>query len=607
MTGKRESLFTSEFRDSAHTGLVPQLAIVIRVLLASPARKHLLFLTTAVFLVVIATVYEQIALNSWNKPFYNALSHRHFDGFITQLGVFAQIAGVLLVLNVVQKWLNLMTKLKLREGLTQDLVQEWLKPQRAFLLAFAGSIGINPDQRMHEDTAHLTDLSADLGIGFFQASVLLASFIAVLWVLSGSLDFRFMGHDIVVPGYMVWAAIIYAGSASFLTYLTGRPLVPQNAERYSREAALRFSLMRVNEHINAISVSGGETDEQGRIKLDLRSVLDAMRSLVATLTRLTWVTAGYGWFTLVAPIIVAAPMYFAGHLSFGGLMMAVGAFNQVQASLRWFVDNFSIIADWRATLFRVVSFRNASMAMDVLDGSESRIAFVEGERSDLTLENVEISSPGGCIKLREGSVTVKAGERVLIVGAPRSGKTLLFYALTGLWHWGSGNISWPKGETVLHVPRTPYFPPGTLREVLAYPSNAVNFETNRLIDALDRLGLQRLTPMLDSIKPWHRELSVDEQQKVAFSRALLQRPAWILIDEALEAVYEETRQHIKDVLAHDLERTGLIYIGRTDTSDHFYSRVFHIERDPCRRVFSPWTDLAERPASASQLTQAPLM
>ena len=75
-----------------------------------------------------------------------------------------------------------------------------------------------------------------------------------------------------------------------------------------------------------------------------------MRKLVTGLTELTWVTAGYGWLTLVAPILVAAPAYFAGNLSFGGMMMAAGAFNQVQSSLRWFVDNFSTIADWRATL-----------------------------------------------------------------------------------------------------------------------------------------------------------------------------------------------------------------------------------------------------------------
>lgn len=597
-----EGRATSEFDDSGAGGLIPQLADLLKVLLASPVRGDLLLLTLTVALVVIATVYAQIALNAWNQPFYDALAHRRFDRFITQLGVFAQIAGVLLILNVVQRWLNLMIKLKSREGLAHDLVAQWLKPQHAFRLAFAGSIGVNPDQRLHEDTNHLTELMTDLGIGFFQASVLMVSFIAVLWTVSGTLSFSIMGHDIAIPGYMVIGAVIYASSASLLTYLTGRRLIPQNAGRYSREAALRSSLMRVNEHINAISVSAGELNEQRRIGMDLRSVLDAMRSLVATLTNLTWVTAGYGWFTLVAPIIVAAPMYFDGHLTFGGLMMAVGAFNQVQTSLRWYVDNFSTIADWRATLFRVVSFRNAAIAMEVLDGGESHISLAVGEPGKLILDNVEIASPGGCISLREGTVEIKAGERIMIVGAPRSGKTLLFYTLSGLWPWGGGSITLPKGETILHVPRIPYLPHGTLREVIAYPSNVSNFKASQFIDALAHLGLQRLTPMLDSVKAWHSELSADEQQKVAFSRALLERPAWILIDEALESLYRETRQQIKDVLAHELDRAAIIYIGRTDAHDEFYARVFHIQRDPTRSVITPWVTAnpSAKPLTGSQ-------
>jgi vitamin B12/bleomycin/antimicrobial peptide transport system ATP-binding/permease protein len=583
----RETRNASKIDDeAANARLIPQLSVMLGILLASRVRNHLLVIVIAVVLVVIATVYGQIALNRWNQPFYNALAHRDFEAFIMQLGVFARIAGGLLILNVAQRWLAEMIKLKLREGLVQDLVAQWLKPQHAFRLASSGPIGVNPDQRMHEDARHLTELSSDLGIGLFQASVLLVSFIVVLWVISGGLTFRIMNYDFTIPGYMVWAALIYAGSASLLSYRTGRPLIAQDAERYTREAALRFSLMRVNEHVDAISLCGGEADEQRRIGLDLQAVLDIMRSLVSSVTRLTWVTAGYGWFTIVAPIIVAAPMYFVGNLSFGGLMMAVGAFNQVQSSLRWFVDNFSTIADWRATLLRVTSFRRAAMATEVLHHEENRIAFIEGKPGTLALENVEIISSGGCTKLREGSVEIRAGEHVLIVGEPSSGKTLLFYTLAGLWPWGSGRIAWPKGEGVLHLPRLPYLPPGTLREVLAYPAKVENFDDKSFTDALVRLGLERLTPMLDTVKSWHRELSADEQQVVAFSRALLQKPAWILIDEALESVYQETRRRVMEVLARDLDRAGVVYIGRAEVHDHFYSRVLHIVRDPKARALS---------------------
>ena len=144
-------------------------------------------------------------------------------------------------------------------------------PRRAFRLANAGPIGVNPDQRMHEDARHLTELSADLGIGLLQASILLVTFVSVLWALSADFAFHIGGRVVAIPGYMVWAGILYAGSASVLSYWVGRNLIGLNAERYAREADLRFSLVRVNEHIDAISLAGGEADEARRIKLDSRS------------------------------------------------------------------------------------------------------------------------------------------------------------------------------------------------------------------------------------------------------------------------------------------------------------------------------------------------
>ena len=380
----------------AQSRLVPQLGMMSRALWGAPVRNTLLLLAVALFVVIAATAYGQIRLNSWNQPFYDALSHRNFTEFLIQLGVFGVIAGALLVLNVAQRWLGEMLKLKLRQGLVHDLIHNWMVPGRAFRLANAGAIGVNPDQRMHEDARHLTELSADLGIGLLQDSILLVTFINMLWTLSSDFVFHVAGREFAIPGYMVWAAIIYSGSASLLSYWVGRNLIDRNADRYAREADLRFSLVRVNEHIDAIALAGGEADEARRIEIDLAGVLTAMRRLVTGLTNLTWVTAGYGWFTLVAPILVAAPLYFAGTLSFGGLMMASGAFMQVQSSLRWFVDNFSTIADWRATLLRVASFRRAVIESDVLHDVESRIEFVEGAPGRIVIDDLEIASPAGC-------------------------------------------------------------------------------------------------------------------------------------------------------------------------------------------------------------------
>ena len=299
-------------------GLVSQLSLMIRALWSSPVRNRLLMLGGGIWAVIIATAYGQIRLNRWNRPFYDALSRRDFEDFMWQLTVFGIIAGTLLALNVALKWLGETLKLRLREGLVKDLTGEWLQPRRAFRLANAGPMGVNPDQRMHEDARHLTELSSDLGIGLLQAAILLAAFIEVLWNVSQGFSLRFGAHEWMIPGYMVWAAVLYAGSASLLSYWVGRSLIARNAERYAREADLRYSLVRINEHIDSISLAGGEADEARRLSVDLDAVLVAMRKLVTGLTNLTWVTAGYGWFSIVAPILVAAPIYFDNRITFGG-------------------------------------------------------------------------------------------------------------------------------------------------------------------------------------------------------------------------------------------------------------------------------------------------
>ncbi len=575
----------SETEEAAHTRLVPQLGMMLRVLLASPVGKALVGLAAAILVVVGATAYAQIRLNRWNRPFYDALSRRDFHEFLTQLGVFFIIAGSLLVLNVAQRWLGETMKVKLRDGLVRDLIRDWMVPRRAFWLANAGPIGVNPDQRMHEDARHLCELSADLGISLFQAAVLFFSFTGVLWVLSRDFAFHIARRDYAVPGFMVWAAIIYAGAGSLLSYWVGKSLIHRNAERYAREAELRFSLVRVNEHLDGISLASGEADETRRVELHLGEVLAATGRLVTGLTNLTWVTAGFGWVTQVVPMLVPAPMYFSGKISFGGLMMAAAAFTQAQSSLRWFIDNFNTIADWRATLLRVASFRQALVTTDgIAQHVHSRILYAEGEPGRFLIENLAVvSSPGrtGRDMIREKRVEVRAGERLLILGESGTGKTQLFRALAGLWPWGDGRIALPKGEQILYLPRgTPYLPRGTLREALAYPFKVEQFAQSAYLHALRRLGLERILSMLDEMHRWDRELSADEQLALAFARIVLQAPPWVLIDNTFGMLEGDTLERVIDVFANELEHTSVIHIGSAQAHDPLFSRVVHLVKAP---------------------------
>jgi putative ATP-binding cassette transporter len=318
---------------------------------------------------------------------------RTFSVFVEQLGVFGVLAGTLLVLNVAQTWLSPTSKVILRAGLVDDLMTQWLSRLGAFRLSNAGEIGENPDQRIQQDAQHLTDLTTDLGIGLLQSTLLLSTFVGVLWVLSSHMVLSIGGRTFSPPpGYMVWCALLYAGAASFLSWRVGRPLIDLNADHYAREAEFRYALVRVNEETNGITFYGGEADGRERLDAVFGTVLSISRRIAGAVTRLSWVTAGYGWFTILAPILVAAPTYFRSDMSFGEVMVIVGAFNQVQQALRWFVDNFSGVADWRATLQRVTVFRQKILTMDEAGKGVGRIAFGEADGPSMRLDDL-VSGP----------------------------------------------------------------------------------------------------------------------------------------------------------------------------------------------------------------------
>jgi putative ATP-binding cassette transporter len=379
----------------------------------SPGRRSLALLIVGMVLVICATAVVQVGLNAWNRPFYEAIAHRSFPAFLDQLLFFGVIAACLLVLNVAQVWLREMIKLNSREWLTRDLFGEWLKPGRSIRLARAGELGINPDQRIHEDARRLTELSADLGVGLLQASLLLLSFLGVLWSISGTLDIWICGVSLTIPGYMVWCALLYAASGSWLTWRVGRPLVGMNSRRYQRESEFRFALFEANQQIQNISSRRGEEGENRRLSLDLEKVLGMVREIVDATARLTWITAGYGWISIVAPIAIASPAYFTGKLSFGELMVVVGGFNQVNQSLRWFVDNFALLADWRAALSRVIKFREALLRSENGHEPESRVKHLRDFANHLSLHYGHVlkgkKAADGAIELDVARSSVRSG------------------------------------------------------------------------------------------------------------------------------------------------------------------------------------------------------
>ncbi len=571
---------------------------LLKALLASKAGPGILLFAAAIFVILIGNMTGQVWLNSWNGKFFDAVGRKDGAAILTNLQMFAVIVTFLLSMVVAQTWLHETLKVKLRAWLTNELLDHWLVPARAYRLGLSGDLGANPDQRMQEDARNLSELSTDLGVGLLQALMQLVCFIGVLWALSPTLAFKLAGYDVAIPGYMVWSALAYALVGSGLTWLVGRPLVNLNSETYQREAELRFAMVRASESSESIALFGGEADERRTID-DAFSATLAMRRRIADATaKLTWITSGYGWLALVVPIVVALPAYLGSNLTLGGLMMVVGAFGQVQASLRWFVDNFAKIADWRAALGRVTAFHEALLTLDTATQVDDTITQEEHTEGHLVFENLSIHLADGSVIVADATAEIRPGERVLLTGEFGSGKSTLFRAVAGIWPWGTGRIVGPKRADMMFLPQRPYLPLGTLREALCYPASADVISDDVVHEVMDAIGLADFIDQLDRRERWDQQLSLGQQQRVAFGRLLIHKPTWIFLDEATSALDRESQTHVMSMIIDRLPGASILSIAHRRGLEQFHQRTIHL------LVTKDGAKLARPPGSGALLSHA---
>jgi putative ATP-binding cassette transporter len=549
---------------------------LLAIIRASAGRRRLTALAIAIVGIIVLTAVAQLRLNAWQRDFYDALAQRNFLTFLEQLGIFALVAGMLLVLNVGQSWVNALLRIRMRETISENLLAEWYKPARAYKMPLAGDIGDNPDQRIQDDARALTDLTTDFCVGLVQASLLLVSFLGVLWMVSDEVVFSANGSSFTIPGYMVWCAVAYALVGSSLTWWVGRPLAAYNADLRAAEADFRFTLMRSNEAAEGIALHRGEAGEERTALAKLGAVIALTLRLAGRQATLGWVTSGYGWAALVVPFVAAAPAYFAGTLSIGSLMMIAGAFAQVLQALRWYVDNYPNIAAWQALSGRVLAYRSVLLGLDRLGEDVGLIEVVTSSKGRLTISaDFSVQCPTGRLTLDGPDIAIAPGEHVVIHGPPGCGKSTFFRALSGLWPWGSGTIGLPSREEMMFLPHLPYMPFGTLREAVAYPTPD-RFADAAIRAALDRLQLGHRAASLDMTARWDKELTLDEQQRLAWVRVLLHAPGWVIEDEAMSALEEDARDTLLSIFKQELAGTAVISIGRDDFHDHFYGRTFQL-------------------------------
>jgi putative ATP-binding cassette transporter len=557
-------------------GVFGQMRELWSVIFDHHARRSLFRYAMAITAVIGANAVMQIRLNNWQGHIYDAIGSRDVSIFMKQVELFLIIVSVLLCLGVAQTWLHERLKVRLRQAVIFDLLDEWLRPHRISQLKLAGEISAHPDQRIQDDAKRLSELSVDLAVGLVQSSLLLFAFTGVLWELSAQVVFSIDGKAVTIPGYMVWAAIGFSIIGSGLTWFVGKPLIKGHSELRAKEANFRFALVRLNEASEEVAFTRGEARERRLIETPVNSLLDTMRMIAGRLAALTWVTGGFGWLAILAPLLLAAPGYFSGALTLGGLMMVVGAFYQVQNALRWYVDRFPVIAEWRAMLSRVSGYRHALKRTETLGKDMGHIHHVR-EGYCISIEDLAVFSPSGTLSLNVPHLRVEPGRRMLIVATPKSGKTTFAKALAGLWIWGSGTVRLPAVGLVMYVPGAPYVPAGSLRQALSYPDDAGAFPDSEIQAAISRVGMNSLGSDLDAVRRWDKELAIDERQRLVLGRLLLHRPKWIVSDESLSELDEQTRKIATAIFSSELKDTAVLSVGRHSPEDAVYDQIYFLQ------------------------------
>ena len=520
------------------------------------------------FMIVLrlALVGITVALNYWNNAFFNTLQTRDWHSFVqlllfykrTPTGImpgFVLLATVYVVIAIFFNYVTQWLQIRWRRWMTARLLDDWLSRRAYYRMSLArdrrGAGTDNPDQRISEDVRDFVSNACVLSVGLLGHAVTIVSFLGILWTLSGPA--RLFG--ITIPGYLVWTALLYSVVGTWLTHLVGRKLIGLNFRKQRVEADFRYALVRVRENVEGIALHAGETEEKAQLGARFSHVVENWWRLMNRNLRLDALTSGYFQIAGIFPLVVAAPRYFAGKIQLGGMMQAVGAFSSVQSAMSWFINAYQSLAEWRAIVERLTTFQEAIG----LAGAPLPAGLAAAPRDAPGLAGATLSLPTGADLLRDADLTFRPGESAVVTGRSGSGKSTLFRALAGLWPYGRGALHLP--ERAMFLPQHAYIPLGTLRNAATYPAAPDSLPEAEIVDALTAVGLGALAASLDDPEDWPRRLSGGEQQRVAFARALLAKPAWLFLDEATASLDPDSEAHLYRLVRERLPGTTIVSIA----------------------------------------------
>jgi putative ATP-binding cassette transporter len=514
----------------------------------------------------LGLVYLSVQFNQWNNDFYNALQNLDKDAFFAALFKFTWLAGLYIVTAVYMLYLNQLLQIRWRAWVTRRYLDDWLNGNAYYRMQLLGESADNPDQRISEDIDRLTGQVLTLGMRMLRSVVTLVSFVFILWTLSGPLAIPLGSYgEFTLQGYMVWAALIYAFVGTWLTMRIGNPLVRLNFDQQRYEADFRFSLVRLRENSEAVAIYGGEEREKATFARRFGAVVGNFREIMRRQKKLTWLTSGYNQASVIFPLLVAAPRFFAGQIQLGGLMQISSAFSHVHDALSYLINSYVEIAELRSVVERLSGFTGNIRRVEAMRAEDKIVrSGLDGAGSDrLRVDGLTMRLPGGQSLTRDLALDLGPGDSLLVTGPSGAGKSTLLRGLAGIWPFGEGSVAIPCDGPVMFLSQKPYLPLGTLRDTLFYPHPAR--EDADLGAVLDLCGLSAFRDRLDEVENWSAVLSPGEQQRVAFARVFLARPSCIFLDEASASLDEPTEAALYAALRERLPRAIVVSVGHRST------------------------------------------
>ncbi|GHE62315.1 ABC transporter permease [Camelimonas fluminis] len=557
---------------------------LFRLCMSGPGGKAGLVCFGGVLALNLAGVYVNVRLIAWYAAFYNALQKMDASAALTQIGVFLILIALASALALLAIWVRKIGIMHWRGALTSAMLDAWLNSRAHWRLAHGGQPDNhidNPDQRIAEDCEIFVRRLLSEALDVITMVVGLFTYFSVLWSLSTfSLPLGFIGLDVEIPRYMVWAAPIYVLLSSLVTHVLGARLMKLNMEQQHREADFRYALSRLREASSAVSLQAGEPAERRILDQRFSRIVDNWRYLIRREFIVGCFIRPYMMSTMRLPLFLAAPAYFAGNVALGGLMQLNVAFQQVTQTMSWFIFSYHDLAEFVSAARRLNGFR---VRVGEAAGASSGIALTHGDVDQLETRGLSLTSPHGGVIARIPDFTISRGETVWLRGASGRGKSTLFKALAGMWRYGEGKVVCPSGRAMF-LPQHPYLPLGDLHQAAVYPASLLAEGElpkpgERAFTVAQAEALLQAVGLGGRAATWApaaaetgcarghciahagpQGLSGGEQQRLMLARVLAAAADWVFLDEATSALDQQAERELFQLLRQRLPGATLVIV-----------------------------------------------